>query len=63
MTSSGLGLGSAAGEAEGAGLVAWVVEKRKGSSVVKDTPTDVGLTVISKSGKGQETLCEVKRTD
>ncbi|KAA8585913.1 hypothetical protein FQN60_007482 [Etheostoma spectabile] len=50
--SSGLGLGSTAGEAEGAGPVAWVVERRRGSSVVKDTPTDVGL--ILSSGTGEE---------
>lgn len=43
----GLGLGSAAGEAEGAGLVAWVVERRRGSSVARATPTDVGFILTS----------------
>lgn len=50
--SPGLGLGSAAGEAEGAGLVAWVVERRRGSSVAKATSTDVGF--ILTSGTEQE---------
>lgn len=45
--SSGLGLGSAAGGAEGARSVAWVVERSRGSSVVNVTATDVGLIPIS----------------
>ncbi len=40
-------LGSAAGEAEGAGPVACVVESGRGSSVVTATPAAVGLTSIS----------------
>ncbi len=47
-TSGGGGLfGSAAGEAEGAGPVACVVESGRGSSVVTATPAAVGLTFIS----------------
>lgn len=47
-TSGGGGLlGSAAGEAEGAGPVACVVESGRGSSVVTATPAAVGRTFIS----------------
>ncbi len=50
-TSGGGGLlGSAAGEAEGAGPVACVVESGRGSSVVTTTPAAVGLTFISGTG-------------
>ncbi len=50
-TSGGGGLlGSAAGEAEGAGPVACVVESGRGSSVVTPTPAAVGLTSISGTG-------------
>ena len=58
--SPGLGLGSAAGEAEGAGLVAWVVESRRGSSVAKVTPTDVGFILMSGTEEEKSFFTEQK---